>query len=180
MRFTIAWANIIGQNLTLKVVVGFLTLLCGVLGISLVKTTLRDPLIIERACYTRAAAPSSSTHTETEIANFLREALPERFDSNTVVTAGHLSPEEDGFRAQEQAALKSSNMTQRIIVNAIKVEKGRAFIDADRLVSVGQVRSAFRFPLNVTVASTLRIAGNPYGLILVEAKPTKGPEEQIR
>lgn len=173
MRFTTAWSEVVAQNTTLKLVIALLTVLTACLGFTSAKLSMREPLVIERACYSQAVPTGSTRRTEAEIEAFNREMLRERFDSGAILVPGHLSSEEEAFRKQEQEALKTSNMTQRIVVNSVKVDKESISVDADRIISVGQIRSAFPFPLTVMLSSTSRTEGNPYGLTAVKISPVK-------
>jgi hypothetical protein len=129
--------------------------------------------VVERACYSRVLQKVSPQASPSEIEAFVRDALRRRFDSDAVDTAAFLSQEEDGFRRQEQDNLKSRNMTQVIIVRQVKVSGSTVNIDSDRLLSIGQIRSAFIFPLIGTLATTQRTDANPYGLILVKVSQVK-------
>ena len=132
MRFTTAWSEVVAQNTTLKLVIALLTVLTACLGFTSAKLSMREPLVIERACYSQAVPTGSTRRTEAEIEAFNREMLRERFDSGAILVPGHLSSEEEAFRKQEQEALKTSNMTQRIVVNSVKVDKESISVDADR------------------------------------------------
>ena len=67
---------------------------------------------------------------------------------------------------KEQDELSKKGVVQRVFVNNIKIDASNAVIDADRVLSVGKVRSALVFPLKVVIGSTSRTESNPYGLIL--------------
>ena len=176
MKFTAVWAETAAKNVTLKVVIALLSLLTGSLGITTAKLSLRDPLIIERTCFPKALTPASTARTVDEIEAFIKAVIHQRFDSGAAVIPGYLSVDEEVFRRQEQDALKTSNMTQVVIVNSIKIDKESVTVDADRLISVGQVRSAFAFPLVATLSSTPRTEGNPYGLVVIKVSPVNKEE----
>lgn len=177
MKFTNAWANVISQNITLRLVVGVLTLCSLFFCIALARLSVREPLVIERGCFSNVAAPSSGKHTDLEIENFLREAVPMRFDSKAADFRAFLSDDELVFRIKEQEELSKKGMTQKVIVNGTKIEKDTFTIDADRLFSIGKVRSALPFPLAVDLRSVNRTASNPYGLILKRVMPITDKEE---
>ena len=69
-------------------------------------------------------------------------------------------------------------MAQFIVVRGVKVTGTQAAIDADRLISVAQIRSAFPFALTVTVATTARTESNPYGLQLEKVEQPKAEVKQ--
>lgn len=170
MKFTIAWARVASENSVLKAVVLCLTVLCLFFGASSLKLALKDPLVVDRGCYSKAASVADGKRTTAEIESFLKEALAQRFDTQTVVRNDFLSDDEQILRAKEQKDLQSRKLSQRVILNSATVEGGTIIVDADRLISVGDVRSAFKFPLNVKIESVTRSEGNPYGLVVSEVK----------
>lgn len=170
MKFTVAWAKVSSENSILKSVVLCLTLLCLFFGISSLKLALKDPLVVERGCFTKSAPMGDSKRTSTEIEAFITEALSQRFNSQALVQNDFLSDEEQLLRAKEQKDLKNRSLFQRVIVNSVTVDGAVVTVDADRLISVGEVRSAFRFPLTVKIESVARTSGNPYGLVASEVR----------
>lgn len=180
MRFPIAWANTVAQNISLKVAVIALVFVATTLAITTAQLAFRKPLIIERACYDQALEFSSSAHTHEEIETFVREVIRQRFNSDATPIPDYLGIEEESARTQEQKELGSRNMTQTIIVRSMKIIGNSITIDTDRLISVEQIRSAFPFQLMATLATTTRTAANPYGLQIVKivtpATDTSRPE----
>jgi len=168
MKFTTAWAEIASQNLTLKVAVAFLSIATVFLTLTTARLSLKDPLIIERSCFSKIITQGSNERSQQEITGFINEALSARFDSDVALNSSFLSQEELGFRALEQKELSQKNMTQKIIVESIKINGNNVSILADRFITVGSIRSVLPFPLTATIAITDRSAGNPYGLILVK------------
>jgi hypothetical protein len=172
MKFTTAWAEIAAQNVTLKFTVGALCVCCVVLAFTLIKLCLRDPLVLDRGHETIAIQPSDVKQTDAEIRAFVERALIQRYDSN--VSAGHfLSESEQTKRNQEQKSLLEKKISQRILVGSVTIEKEKIKVEADKLLSVGNIRSAFLFPMTAQVQRTERTEMNPYGLILSEITPIK-------
>ncbi len=170
MKFTVAWANVISQNITLRIVVGVLTLCSLFFSIALARLAIREPLIIERECFSRTLNSSNGKHNDKEIENFIRVAIPLRFDSKTSDYRSYLSDDEISFRMKEQDDMIKKGMIQRVLVTNIKIEKDLFTVDTDRIFSLGKVRSALSFPLTVELLSVTRTASNPYGLILKRVK----------
>ncbi|MBI4925319.1 MAG: hypothetical protein HY843_05290 [Bdellovibrio sp.] len=179
MRFTTARADTVAQNLTLKVAIGFLTLCVFVLVLTASKLALKAPLVIERACFSKAvkaASTASAQHSPQEVESFVKEAVSLRFDSDAEVKPGYLSFEEEKFRQQEQKEFSNRNMSQKVIVNSVKIDGAIVKVETDRMISVGQIRSAFNFPLVLNLATSSRTDGNPYGLLLTNATSPKKEE----
>jgi hypothetical protein len=99
-----------------------------------------------------------------EIKAFIAEALQARFNTN-LVNPLVLTREQSVFRDKEQTELAKQKMRQTVVVNDVLVEKDGITVDADRLISVGEVRSSFKFPLKAELRSETRSEGNPYGLV---------------
>lgn len=89
---------------------------------------------------------------------------------------GYLAPKEAQHRKKEQAELTQRQMKQTVIVGGIEVDGETVSVEADRLISVREIRSAFRFPLTLKISTVSRTAANPYGLRLEEVSPIK-PDE---
>lgn len=170
MKYTEAWSSVVSQNFNLKIVTIVLGALSILLTMITLKMTFKDSVIIERGCFSRSLQPTNDEHSKLEIENFLREALSQRFDSLVMATDGMLSPDELKLRALEQKEFTTRNMKQRLIVNSVSETTDGFRVDADRMISVGEVRSAFKFSLLVKLESKSRSVSNPYGLLVVSAK----------
>ena len=167
MRFTVAWSDVLSQNAVLKLILCTLTALSLLLGGGLILLSQKDPLIIERACYSGIVAPKTTEHTNGEVNAFVTEALSQRFDSKFESLPTFLSPEEKAKAQKDREEVVAKKIRQKVIVNNIEIKADKISVDADRLISVEQVRTAFRFPLEVKVATVTRSERNPYGLMLV-------------
>ena len=154
------------ENNALKVGLGFLTLCCLMMCITIVKLSLAEPLIIERECISRAINPVQNTQTPKEIEDFLKVALAKRFDSETVDSRLFLNEDEFQFRFKEQEELSRKGMKQRVFLNSAHVTPKEITVDLDRILSLGNIRSNIPLLLNVQVAATARTPGNPYGLVI--------------
>lgn len=170
MKYTEAWSSVVSQNLSLKFFSIILGVICIILGMMNLKLSFKDALIVERGCASKVVAPLKDEHSKSEIDNFLREALSQRFDSQVYPSDGLLSPDEMRFREVEQKEFLARNMNQKIVLNSVSEGKDGFQVDADRIISVSDVRSAFKFSLTVKLESKKRSLSNPYGLLLVSSK----------
>jgi hypothetical protein len=171
MKFSLAWAQTAAQNVTLKVATAILASTTCILALTTVKLSVKKPLIVERGCVSRSVEASSQDHTDLEIESFMKEALHQRFDSGATPSADYISSEEMSARVTEQKELSGRGMAQVVIVRAVKASGSTVQVDADRLISVGQIRSALPFPLTITMATTSRTNNNPYGLQVLRVAP---------
>lgn len=173
MKFSVAWANTAAQNVSLKVALVVLCFVSTALTLSTARLSFRKPIIIDRACFSAVIEGSANEHSPSEIDTFIREAIRQRFNSDALPISDYLSTEELAVRIQEQKELGNRGMTQVVVVRSIKTNGNSISIDADRLISVAQIRSAFSFPLNATISSTNRTNNNPYGLQVLKFIPPK-------
>lgn len=186
MKFTEAWDKLTEQNKLLRLSAVAAGLGCVGLSIAMIYLADRPPLVIDRACEAQVAKLTpANQHSESEIQNFLSQALAQRFDSEDVKQLNFLSVPEQGRRQKEQEQLKLRGLLQKIVprLQAIqttpsKDADGLSFIiNSDRILAVGTVRSAFLFPLRVMLVSVDRTQANPYGLLIqsVEAQDPTQP-----
>jgi len=173
-RFSEAWAQVATQNHILKVATLALATTTALLGVALTKSALKPPLIIERACFSKVTPIALDSVTSEEMESFLKEALSIRFDSSVPVQSDFLSLEELKARDSEQSELAKRGMKQRVQINSVKQKGSSIEVDADRLISVGSLRSALIFPIAVEINTAMRTAGNPYGLVLIKTRPLTG------
>ncbi len=171
MRFNTAWAAVTSQNVTLRVVFLIFAGVMAAMSFVAAKASLKNPIIIERACYSSVLEPKTSEHSPVEIEAFIKEAVHQRFDSDGVPNSEFLSVEEFKLRAKEQEELGRRQMKQRVTLNSFVRKDGTISADTDRLISVGSIRSAFSFPLMLSLSSVTRSEANPYGLVLVKIIP---------
>jgi len=176
MKFTEAWIDVINQNNLLKAALAISTVCTFVLCVTVVQLALRDPLLIERECYSRAVSPATTKQTASEIENFVRFSLPKRFDTEAVDPRVLLGEEEFAYRLKEQEDLARKGMKQKVIPSSIKVTDKGVEVEADRILSVGTIRSNVPFGLNVQVTATSRTPANPYGLLIQRVSQTNKEE----
>lgn len=175
MKFTTAWANILTQNLTLRFSIVVLGLCTCLFCISIIRLAGRNPIVVERACFSKTLTEVDPKRTEHEVAAFIEEAISARFDSNSAVGKSLVSDAEMAFRKREQDDLSKRGMTQRVFVTSpVKVDGDRFLVDADRIISAGKIRSAISFPIYVELSSVARTDSNPYGLLLKRVSQNNG------
>jgi hypothetical protein len=169
MKFHVAWDAMQKENIYLKV--GTIALLCLsiLLTAALTNVAVRDPLVIDRACFPKVAGTVAANPTDDETKAFVEEAVAARFNSDTQ-NPYVLSLEQQSFKHKEQAELSKQKMSQTVLVRSVELSQAGVVVQADRIISVGDIRSAFRFPLKVFVEKDVRSEVNPYGLILVKVE----------
>lgn len=171
MRFPAAWSEIASENSTLKIVI--IALSVGVVSLATVtaRLALKEPVVIERGGVVRVAERGTDKVSELEIKMFLKEVIPQRFNTVDLPKTAYFDPSQLKARKIEQDELKKKNMRQTLLISSIEIKGDVINIEADRLIAVEKIRSAFIVSFDVAVAQTQRSAENPYGLVLVKALP---------
>jgi hypothetical protein len=155
------------DRFSLQVSLGAMTVISIVLCAMFFFAEARPPLVIERGCDSKIATINSSNQTPAEINSFLHFAIPARFDTDTTVDPNLVLTQDLLLaRTREQQELKAKGIHQRVIVRSIRSEQGRYYVEADRLIAIGKVRTALPLDLVVDFSSKIRSVSNPYGLIL--------------
>ena len=165
MRLTTAWSQVATQNTVLRFSLLLVTSSLGVMTFVAAKISLRDPLVIERSCFSSVLEAKPAAITIVEVESFVRDIVKQRFDTDAQVNGEMIALEEFRNRMKEQDEIGRRQIKQRVIVNTIKRTGDTVTVDSDRIVSVGNIRSAFIFPLTVTLSTVKRSFANPYGLV---------------
>lgn len=166
MRFPTAWADIASQNVTLKGVVVALSVALITVSTVAAKLGLKDAVVIDRGCYSQLAKLTPDKVTDDEIKGFLSEVLPQRFGTQVEPSVALLSPTQLKARITELDDLSRKGMRQVLVVNAVNIDGEAIRVEADRLIAVDKIRSAFPMTLDVSVSKVVRSSGNPYGMVL--------------
>lgn len=170
MRLSHAFDRLQDENQFLKILLITSSIAMVMVVIFAFVSSEREPLVVERACESSALPIGASAPSEHEQRVFLKTAILQRFNSDEVETS-LLSPKQLQFRDKEQNDLSKNKMTQVVFVRDLKFQEKEILVDLDRLISVGEIRSAFKFPVKVQIAQVLRTKANPYGLVLTEMNP---------
>lgn len=172
MKFNSAWDTVEKENRSLRFLVIGLLVLAIALSIAVMSNAAQAPLVVERGCVSRVLSPVGETPTDDEMKAFVNLAVKARFDTKAS-NVELLSMLQYSYRATEQDELNKQKMKQTVIVNDVSVAKDGLTVDADRLISVGEIRSTLKFPLKVQLARVARSEGNPYGLQLSAVEEIK-------
>jgi hypothetical protein len=159
----------------LKIINLTLTGIVIALSATIVTTVTRDPIVIDRSSHKTAIIEKIATDEEklTEVESFLREALSLRFDSKAKSSNELLSKELARAHEIEEGELKAKQVAQSIVVNGIQKSKDGFVVDADRVVAISKLRSAFAFPIKVQILKVDRSQENPYGLVFIRVEKLK-------
>ena len=173
MNFSQAWAKVAKENFSLRVALFVLGVCTLFFSFATVTLALKDPIVFERACYTKKLDVAEPKQTQEEILSFLEMALLQRFETKKPVIEGFLSVREQKNKDKEQKKLEANSIEQTVRLKESKFEDDIIIAKLDRTYSVGEVRSTLPLTVSLKVETKARTATNPYGLILVETKEIK-------
>ncbi|MDR3608457.1 MAG: hypothetical protein P4M08_13900 [Oligoflexia bacterium] len=145
------------------------TLALGILALLLYD---KPTVVIERS--TRGLEIVSTTslkRTEDDVKQAMVLMLKARLDANTIAPEVFLSERQMELRNEEQRELKSRGIEQSILVRTLNSDNGRATAEIDRVVRVGDIRSAVKTKLALAFQEVAPNELNPYGLRLATLTP---------
>lgn len=178
MRFTELWAEVLSQNNSLKWATLSLSVLSVALASCLLSLAMKEPLVFERECFSKAVTLVSASPSNAEIERFVRLAMEKRFNTDALDVQVFLSASELDVRNREIDELTKKGMFQKVLVNSVRIEKDKITVDSDRIISVAKVRSALPLPVTVKIKSTDRSNGNPFGLVLSDVTLISSEEKK--
>jgi hypothetical protein len=174
MRFTDAKVREAFERSALKLAVICLSVTSLTFGVLLVMDASQAPIVIDRACESKILGISSSMQTPEEIQDFVKVAMILRFDSDVARDpSAYMTEDLYLTRMKEQDELNKRSISQHLIIRKIHLDKNQFTVEADRLVAVGQARSAIPLVLRGRISAKSRSLTNPYGLVLSQIERDK-------
>ena len=167
MKFSLSIDALSKENKFLKLVTKLLFANVFILIIQITYLFNRDPILIQsstRGLELVQAMPFEKSELEIKSAATLM--LKARFNTQTVSANLFLSDKQKKLRESEQKELKNRNMQQDIVIRNIEITKDNALVDLDRVIAVGEIRTAIRTKLKIAFEDTEPNELNPYGLVL--------------
>lgn len=119
--------------------------------------------------------PVNFERSDLDVKSAAELMLKARFNTESISANLFLADKQLQLRENEQKELKNRNMLQTIVIRKIEITKDQAIIDLDRVIAVGEIRSAIKTKLKIAFEETEPNELNPYGLVLsfVEAQNTE-------
>jgi len=172
MKFSAGIDGLTKENRFLKTLTKML-LAVTILLLGMVYTLYdKTPLIVERSSRgleVVRAVDFSRNPEDLKIA--LQIMLKARFDTEAVSPELFLNARQVVLRETEQKDMKARGMSQRVVVKRVTFEKDQALVDFDRVIAVGELRSALKTKVRVSFEEISPNELNPYGLLLSLADP---------
>lgn len=179
MKFSSSVDSLTKENLFLRSAVKTLGFTILFMAMAVLFLHDRAPVVVERS--NRGLEIVSMTplmRSEEDLQRAVRLMLMARFDSGAVSPGVFLSARQLELRLAEQKDMKSRSLHQSVVFRAAKITKDEALIEFDRVLSVGEVRSALKTVIKIAFEETDPNELNPYGLKLALAEPIQKKEEK--
>jgi hypothetical protein len=179
MKLSNAFDSIERENRFLRLLTTLLVILSafliGVLYLNLDK----PPLLVERSSRGfEIVRPTDQKRTDQDLTQATKLMLQARFTSEAIAPELFINQKQLLLRETEQREMKSRNMLQNIVVRSVEVEKESVTAEIDRVISVGELRSALKARLKINFEEVSPNELNPYGLLLSLAEPINEQKEQ--
>lgn len=139
----------------------------------------KEPILVEKS--TRGfqiVEPVKFSLNEGDLKNAIKILLKARFESDAISPELFLSSRQLELRDAEQRELKNRSMEQSIVVRNVKVSKSEGWAEFDRVLALGEIRSALRTKVRLGFEEETPNELNPYGLVLSVAEPEKAEEKK--
>jgi len=167
MKFSLSIDSLSKENQFLRLITKILFGLVFILIIQIIFLYNRDPILVQSSTKgLEIIKPVSFKPSELDVKNAIELMLKARFNSAVLNSNLFLSEKQKELRESEQRELKNRNMSQTILVRSINVSKDEAIAEIDRVISVGDLRSAFKAKLKLLFEESEANELNPYGLVL--------------
>ena len=176
MKFSLSIDALSKENNFLKLIAKLLFAVVFILIIQIIFLYNRDPLLIRSSAHgLELVQPVSYVKSELDIKLATALMLKARFNSDTLSPNLFLSDRQKLLRENEQKELKARNMSQIIVVRTIEISKDHASVEIDRVIAVGDLRTAVKTKLKIAFEESEPNELNPYGLVLslAEAQNTE-------
>ncbi len=181
MKFSSAVDSLTKENLFLRTAVKILGFAVLFLTMAVLFLHDKSPVVVERSSRgLEIARMTKLARSETDIQQAIRLMLAARFDSGAVGAEVFLSKRQMELREAEQKEMKSRGLYQGVVFRAAKVTKDEALVEFDRVLSVGEIRSALKTVIKIAFEEMEPTELNPYGLRLALAAPQESQKEDKR
>lgn len=173
MRFSSGIDSLSRENRFLKqltlIVVSLLGIMCGVV-LALYN---KPPIVVERSSrgLEIVKATPQVLLLDEEITQAVSLMLKARFTTNSPSPEVYLNQEQLELKSIEQTDMASKNMSQGIVIREIELKREEILAQFDRVISIGEVRSALKTLVKIKFEEISPNELNPYGLILSKVEP---------
>jgi hypothetical protein len=172
MKFSSNVDALSDTNKHLRSVVRWLLAFECILGMLVIVESDHAPVYLERTSRgIEILAPTVPARTPRDLKRMAELALKARFDTQAESAGLFLSARQMELRESEQREMKARSLSQAVVVRDVEISSERAVVDVDRVLAMGEVRSALRVRLRLAFEETEPNELNPYGFRLAMAEP---------
>jgi hypothetical protein len=172
MKLSSAFDSIARENRFLKLLTASLLLTTFLLLGIVYNLYDRSPLMMERTSRgLEILNPTEFARSQSDQIQVVKLMMKARFNTETNAPEIFLNPKQLLLRATEQADMKARGMSQSLIVREVKFENDAIFVNLDRVISVGELRSALKAKVRIAFETVTPNELNPYGLLLSLTEP---------
>lgn len=167
MKFSSGIDALNRENESLRLYLKLAILSLGLLSLAIVIIADRDPIMIEKSSQgLEVVHPVKLRRSDGDVKVATELMLKARFNTTNYAPDIFLSDRQMELRATEQHELKARGLAQAIIIRSVKLEKSTTTIEFDRVIAIGEVRSAIRTVAQIEFQHDEPNELNPYGLKL--------------
>ena len=174
MKFSSSVDALSQQCRTQRQLINWLLAFEAVLGVALIVEGQRAPIYLERSSRgLEILAPTVPQKSGRDLKRLAEFALKARFETSAESSSLFLSAKQAELRAAEQREMRARNLVQSVVIRSVELGADSAIADVDRVLAMGDVRSAVRSSLKIAFEETEPNELNPYGLRLALAEPVE-------
>ncbi len=174
MKFSSAVDVTQKENRFLRNLTQMLVLVAGVLAGVCMLMFDKAPVMVERTSHgLEIVQPTELLRKPGDVESAVKLMMTARFNSDANAPELFINPKEMLMRDTEQKEMKSRSMNQSVLIRAVHLTKNEATVDIDRLIAIGELRSALKAQVRITFEEVTPNELNPYGLLLSTAEPVQ-------
>jgi len=177
MRLANVFDGMTKENQFLRSLTKILCAAVGLLAVCVVTLFDRPPIIVERSSHGfEIVRPTVFMRNLDDLKIAVTLMVKERFSTDAISPELFLNQQQLLLRDTEQKDMKARGLSQGVIVRNVELGQDSAIVDFDRVISIGEVRSALKARVKVAFEEVTPNELNPYGLLLSRAEPIEKKE----
>lgn len=181
MKFSSAVDSLSKENQFLRMAVKVLGFAVLFLAMAVLFLHEKNPVLVERSSRGLEIVQATKlARSEADTQQAIRLMLASRFDSGAINPEVFITKRQMELREAEQSEMKSRGLYQGVVFRNAKVTKEEAVVEFDRVLSIGEIRSALKTVVKIAFEETEPTELNPYGLKLALAAPQDLKKEDKR
>jgi hypothetical protein len=174
MRFANVFDGMNKENQFLRTLAKIMTATIGLLAAAVLALYDKQPVMVERTSHgLEIVTPTLVIRHLDEIKIAASLMVKERFSTDAISPELFLNQKQLLLKDTEQKDMKARGISQAVVIRNVELDGDKAVVDFDRILSVGDVRSALKTKIKVAFEEVSPNELNPYGLLLSLAEPVE-------